>query len=995
MHTNHINSFFTKSIFKQFNGITIRMTSTFRLFILLMLSCAYATAQTKFNIKGTVIDGETNESVEGASVQLLSLPDSAFVQGIAADRQGAFALNGVKKAHYSLKVTFIGYMPVFLNVNLNNKKGKQIDLGNIRMGSDDRLLKEAVVSAAAAKVQVSGDSLVFNTAAYRVPEGSTLEALLKLLPGAEVDENGKITINGKEVTKILLNGKEFFLNDMETAMKNIPVDMIANIKAYERKSDMARITGIDDGEEETVLDLSVKKDMNNGWFGNVKLGGGTEHRYNSRAMINRFNETTKVSLIGNARNTPNRWGWNNGLRSDKRIGMNITDTREKLTSEGSVMFNHNGSDVLNESSTEYLVRKEGKYGEQRGFNYQSNIGVNANAKFEWKPDTMTNVLFRPEFKYTRNRGRGNSRSASYNTNPNNITADALDYNESAIDNIMAGTTMSADSVLDMLMATMKTASINRNQSLGKSTEAKMELQYNRKFNNKGRNLTIRFIGNYNENGYESMSAANVYQRVEEEGSNTVKHTNTHNNRYYNTPETNYNIRMMVSYNEPIADRTYLQFMYSYRYGYNKSDQQAYVYDSDAFQDLHDAIATNRYDIGSVLNAMENLQHTLRDTTALCKFAEYRNYNQIISLQFRRVRENYNINAGVDVFPQHTVLNYRYMDKSFPDTKRSVVNISPRANMKWNFDKQTNLRIRYQGRTQQPSMTNLLDIVDDSSPLYKTSGNSELKPAFTHTVNVNFNSYKPEPQRGMWFWGNFNMTQNSISNKTIYYGDGSQLTMPMNIDGNWNTGAGAGINTGIGAKKLFNAGGHFGMGYNHRVGFYNDKDHADEDLKSITGSTWLNTGLSTSFRNEIVYAELKGDFSLNHTSNNITEVTNPDIYRFSYGATFQWNMPWGTQIASDIKMNSRRGYSDENLNTNELVWNASISQSFLQGKALTLKAEMFDILHRQTNISRQETAFERTDSQNNSIYQYALVSAIFRFSVYGGRNTMGTDKERRE
>ena len=186
-----------------------------------------------------------------------------------------------------------------------------------------------------------------------------------------------------------------------------------------------------------------------------------------------------------------------------------------------------------------------------------------------------------------------------------------------------------------------------------------------------------------------------------------------------------------------------------------------------------------------------------------------------------------------------------------------------------------------------------------------------------------------------------------------------------------------------------------MGYNHRVGFYNDREHADEDLKSITGSTWLNTGLSTSFRNEIVYAELKGDFSLNHTSNNITEVTNPDIYRFSYGATFQWNMPWGTQIASDIKMNSRRGYSDKNLNTNELVWNASISQSFLQGKALTLKAEMFDILHRQTNISRQETAFERTDSQNNSIYQYALVSAIFRFSVYGGRNTMGTDKERRE
>lgn len=168
-----------------------------------------------------------------------------------------------------------------------------------------------------------------------------------------------------------------------------------------------------------------------------------------------------------------------------------------------------------------------------------------------------------------------------------------------------------------------------------------------------------------------------------------------------------------------------------------------------------------------------------------------------------------------------------------------------------------------------------------------------------------------------------------------------------------------------------------------------------DIKSVTGNTWANGGANASFRNDLINVELSGDINYGHIRNSVNTQGNQDTYNFSYGAEVQYTMPWGTQLASDIRMSSRRGYSVDAMDTNELLWNASVSHSMLQGKALTIKAEMFDILHQQTNISRQVNAFSRSDSRNNTIYQYAMLTVIYRFSVYGGKNTMGTDKERKE
>ena len=459
-------------------------------------------------------------------------------------------------------------------------------------------LEGVVVKSHAVKVKVQGDSLVYNAAAYRVPEGSTLEALVKQLPGAKVDKDGTIKINGKEVSKILVDGKEFFLNDKEVAMKNIPTDMIDKLKTYERKSDRSRVTGIDDGEEETVLDLTVKKGMKNGWFGNVNLGAGTKHRYAERLNVNRFKDDFQATLIGNANNVADmgfgggggRWGWGSeGLRSSNEIGANFATAKPKLETGGSVRYRYDGSDNESASTTEYFNASLARFAQDYSKNLTSNHRLTSNFRFEWKPDTMTNIIFRPNLTYQRNRGRGYSTSGSYS---------------------------------DQLMEMVVNTNANRNMSINTNTNLSGELQLNRKMGNKGRNVTLLIKSNYGDGTSEQLSAARITY--------DTQGTSQQNNRYYDTPSRNFGLSGQLAYSEPIADRTYLQLSYTYDYSYSRNDRRAFIYDSDAYQTLVESMAANRYDIDAVLRFMDDMHYVLNgaDSVAnrLSQFSEYRNYN---------------------------------------------------------------------------------------------------------------------------------------------------------------------------------------------------------------------------------------------------------------------------------------------------------------------------------------------------------------------------------
>lgn len=250
----------------------------------LMVMSAFAqSGSRRVTVSGTVLDGDDKSPVMQATVQLLAPKDSSMVVGNVTNLDGKFSLSA-RPGDYLLKISFVGYKPVLKSVKLTSAR-QRLNVGEIELNSDAIMLEGAVIVAQAPEVTASEDTLVYTSSAYRVPEGSALEELVKKLPGAEVDENGTITINGKEIKKIMIDGKEFFADDPNIAMKNLPVNIIDKIRAYDKKSDMARVTGIDDGEEETVLDLSVKPGMNHGWLGNADVAAGTEDRYSGSPSV--------------------------------------------------------------------------------------------------------------------------------------------------------------------------------------------------------------------------------------------------------------------------------------------------------------------------------------------------------------------------------------------------------------------------------------------------------------------------------------------------------------------------------------------------------------------------------------------------------------------------------------------------------------------------------------------------------------------------------------
>ena len=918
-----------------------------------------------YSVSGVVVDKQSQETIIAATVQLIDV-GGKMIYGVATDANGAFTLKGIEKGKYTLKITYVGYETKQQTMEFSlSKTKKHTDLGFITLSENTVMLNETVVSANAAKVKVSGDSIIFNASAFRTPEGSTLEALVKKLPGAQVDADGKVTINGKEVKKIMVDGKEFFLNDTEVAMKNIPVNIVENIKTYDKKSDLSRITGIDDGEDETVLDIGVKKGMNQGWFGEVNAAAGTEHRYTSRANLMRFTDGHQFAIMGGMNNVgdmgfggPGGRGWernNNGLQARKNIMGHFSNTTDKLDLNGSARLNYNGSDVVNETHTQNFVSKTGAFGESMSRSKTSNISLSTQMRLEWKPDTMTNIMFRPRYNFARNRSYSSSADSTFNSDPVNIAIGRLD--------------------------SLVNSNTSRSQTYSMSNQLNGMVQLNRKLNNDGRNVTLRLDGSLNNKEDKQLSAAEIAYPASGKAGEI-------NNRYYNTPARTRSLSAQFTYSEPVAYKTYLQMSYKFSYSYNKNDRDGISYGSAAYNDLYNALSNYRYDIDAILNYMDSRYSRQRDADdTLSQNSLYKTYQHTASLAVRHVTDKINLSAGVDVVPINTSLDYTFKGKNYYITKKQF-NVAPRLDFRYNPDKMTTLRLNYWGRMSQPALTDLLDITDDSNPLNITKGNPNLKPAFEHQMRGHFNTYNAETSRSYFAFLGGTITQHYIGNAVEYdETTGVRTTKPENMDGNWNINGGLGFNTPLDmANKYFTLNNFARLNYSNSVGMNNYE-------KSTTKTLGVGDNLELSYRRDVFEITLNGSLDYNHSRNNIISNGNLDTWRFSYGAELQYSMPWGTTITTDVAMSSRRGYAQENMNTNELLWNAQLSHSMLKGKALTIALEVNDILGEQSNISRTINALMSSDSRSNNIYQYGMLRVIYKFSMFGGRNAMGTSDEK--
>ena len=902
------------------------------LLMILFSTMAFA-QQSGVNVTGSVVEQGSDTPIEQATVRLLNVKDSAMVRGVVSARNGSFTLKNVKKGSYLLHITFIGYDPLYQPLQITGKKNP-VNVGKLELSDGAIELGEAVVIGKAPEVTVRNDTVEYNADSYKVTEGSVLEDLLKKMPGVEVDSEGKITVNGKEVKKVMVDGKEFFSDDPKVASKNLPAKMIDKLQVLDKKSDMAQMTGFDDGEEETVINLTVKPGMKQGWFGNAYGGYGSKDRYEGNAMVNRFVNNDQITFMGGTNNTNNMgfsdlastmfsgmgggggrrggFGAGSGITSSGNAGLNFSKEfkPDKLTLGGNTRYSHSDNDARSKSDRQNILPGDSSsYDNSEAMSRTKSDNFGVDFRLEWKPDTMTQLIFRPSF------------SLSHSMNDNFSDATTLDNERDTVNT---------------------NKSSNYSESNGYNLNASID--FSRKLNNKGRVFSATLSGGNSDSYSDGMNRSDIvyFNQTDALKNSIIDQRSRYDNK-------GFNYRAYVSWVEPIGHNNFIQATYSISQRKQEALKNVYNQDADG--------------IYNVLDSAYN--------------QSYRNnfISQRASLSFKSQRAKFNYTIGLNLDPSYSSSENFVGDTTLSKITRKVVNLSPMAQFNYMFDKRTNLRIMYNGRTSQPSMTQLQPVADISDPTNITIGNPDLNPRYTNNVFIRFQQFTPEKQRAFMIMANGSYIINDIVSYTSYNQEtGVKTTTYKNVNGNYSGNVRMMLNTPLKNKK-------FSINSMTMASFANSNGYINEE-KNTNRNLILSERGGIDFRSSYLDLGVNGNIRYNATSNSLQKENNQNTFNYGAGGYTTIYLPLNFKIESDVNWSTNSGYGD-GFKQNEVLWNASASKSFLKNNQGTLRFKIYDILQQRSNISRSVTASYIQDSEYNTLGSYFMVHFIYRFSIFKG------------
>lgn len=940
-----------------------------------MLLTAVASAAATIN--GIVVDVADTTELVGATVKLMrATRDSAFVAGTATDANGVFNLSGVARGRYKIKFSYLGYADVVRYVTVG-ADGRDVNLGAVGLQSSSVRLKEAVVVGVKTPITVKEDTVEYNADSYKTQSNAVVEDLLKRLPGVEVGSDGKITANGKSVTKVLIDGKEFFSDDPTVASKNIPANMVDKLQVIDRKSDLARLTGVDDGEDETVINLTVKKGMNNGWFGTATAGYGTDKRYTGNLMANYFSGGNQLTIMGGGNNTNNlgftdggasrfqRFGSSNGITTSQNVGVNFnvgTRDSERLRVGGDIMYSHSDRDSHSSRDRTYLYTDSVSYYNASSQSRDKGHNVRGDFRIKWEVDSQNTIEFRPNF--------------SFNFN-NSVKSDS-------------SVTRMADAAL-----TPVNRSISSESSHGRSYEAAGQLVWNHKVkSHPGRSFSAQVRYNYSN--------------VDEDGS-----TYTRNNYYlkadadetidqiYDNHRLTNGVNGRLTWTEPLGNvRKARFFTIAYSANYKVSKATKTVYDITRSESA--PIAPDMS--GVILDLLRDRNFTdyvagyygsyaLTDGVLLSQIVaselgpeidrtfnerlsnDFRNryFNQSMDFGFRQVRKEYNLNVGF------TVQSAMSSSTDLINSARNIPShwvwsVAPYARLRYKFSKTRNLAVDYRMRSSQPSLTQLQPVADESNPLNIVVGNPDLKPTFTHRMNVRYSDFNQLAQRSVMAMVNVNYEQNSIVRTEITDPTtGGRTTTYANVNGVWNAMGMNMLSFPFTASKTFFFTNHISARYSQTIGYTNS-------LKNKSGTFSVSEAPGLAFRNGVFDIELRPRYSYQLTHNSVQTSSNREIH--TYGGQFNANYsaPFGLILSSDLSYSATSGYA-AGYNTRQWLWNASVGFQFLRNKTASVQLSVYDILNQRKSVSRNVTASYIEDVAYNSLARYGMLSFTYRFTTF--------------
>ena len=905
---------------------------------LLLLSALITSIQAQTamgTLSGKIIDKNTGEAVPAATIRILSPEDSTLVAGGRSTGEGTFLIP-VKHGNYIANISFVGYTPYFQEFTLSSAQ-PAVRLDTIALQEQSILLDEAVVTAAATEILVKGDTLEYNAAAYKVTGMAVVEDLLKQMTGVEIDASGVIKVQGKEIKKIFVDGKEFFSDDPKIASKNLPARMVEKLQVLDNKSEMEKMTGFDDGEEEMIINLTVRPNMKQGSFGNAFAGYGSQERFEVNALVNHMRNSDQMTFMGGINNTNNagasdlgaamggggggrtRGGGGNGINTAANSGFNFSKkVSEKLEVGGNIRYGNNLSESLSKVYTQNLLSKGDTYEDQHNRSHSRDENLNMDVRLEWKPDSMTTLVFRPTLSFNNSESMETDLFSTTRVAGDTVNYGNADYNSRGNGNNIGG-------------------NLNLNRRLGKP----------------GRSISLGLNIRSNDSENKAMNISNTYytgNRADDLLDQRITNSNSGSNLSGN-----------LSYVEPLGKQKFLQFSYNYRQGSSQSDKDTRTRDEEGNYTVFDTKYSKLNDNSSV--------------------------NQDIGIDFRSRSEKYNYNVGFSVYPTSSKRKTYVGDSLISNITQNVTNYSPNAQFNYLWSRQRNLRFTYTGNTDQPSVNQISPVIDVSNPLNITYGNPDLKPAFMHRMNVRYQNSKPQENRFHMLTGSFNYTLNAIVTSRFTDPEtGRKENTYRNVNGNWDGDLRFTTSQPLFSKK-FTVSSTSNGSYRVSNGFSNNEENVSRQVN-------LSENLSFNYNSAKLQFSLRGNISYNKVQNSLEGQQDREYFNYGSSANTTIYLPFDINFQSDIRYSTNSGYSD-GFKQNETLWNASLEKQILKQKNGLIRVKVYDILQQRSNIRRNVSSNFIRDTTTNTLTSYFIVHFVYRFNIFKGGASRGDMRRDRE
>lgn len=900
-------------------------------------------AQQRVDVTGKTLvvsnNGEGQEVLPYTNILVLEAGDSTLVKGVMSDAGGNFRLSfhAKKESPYLLKVSYIGMKPEFRALNTGKTK---IHVGNIVL-TEGLELSEVVVTAPIKEVELVGDTTVINADAYRIPEGSNLEELVKKIPGLEYDRQNKTLVyNGLPIAEINVNGEAFFAGNHALALENLPADLVSRIKVYDKRSEMEKFMGIKTGEENYVLDLQTKKEFNGTLMTSVAAGKGNNKKKEAELISNFFKTGGEnLSVIAKSGNR-NMTSANKDNRQDNVAVNFLKKFGKKIHLNGNVMYSNaiNGNEGT--SYYEQYLKTGNRYRYATSDRHNTNRMASTMLSMKWNIDKMTLLNLSGSFSAMKGTNGSDSRQATYNENPElDITAPFNGEENGQTEN---------DIRVNGIRMNSRSTSANRQYFLN--------ADLTRRLNEKGSSLglTMQYSEGRGKNEAFSVSSTTYYQLQDEWGNDSV----LYRNQYYDSPNRNRKFSLGLILTQPLHKSLRAQLSYKFRRENQNNDRN--TYDLSRFFDGTDDEPLYTLPEGYEAAYTDSLSNRSRSHTTAHEVALHLNYTD----------RTWEINAGLSVVPERQSLDQK-TGRIQADTLRTSVNYYPAVTVLWH-KKKTRVQLSYEGDTKQPGLTELLTLTDNSDPLNITRGNPSLRPSYNQRVRLEARDTKIG-LNGDMTWAN---TVNSVTRAVTYNTQtGGIESYPVNVNGNWNARATVRYQKRI--KRRFSVTARTGASFSQNVSLINEGQQEMPE-RSTTHNTTLNANLRFGYQPQWGGFDLTGDWRFRHSTNLLRE-TGDYTRDYRLGVNAYADLPGGIQLRSDVDYSFRNGTNITPGEDDQVVWNASLSWRFLKQKKAELSFYWADILSQKKNFTRSVSSSGLSERHTQQIGSWFMLSFKYRFN----------------